>query len=337
MKLNTNEIIDLYENSTIEVLVKKAGEVCFSKYGYKVFLRGLIEFSNYCNRDCLYCGIRNSNKKINRYRLTEEEILFTIRNGFISGLKTFVLQSGEDDYFTVDKLCALVKKVKSVTNNEVALTLSCGIMTRDQFKELKNAGCDRYLLRFETSDENLHSYLRNGISLRRRLQALTDLKELGYEVGSGFMVGLPGETEQIRINNALLCKEFGFDMIGIGPFIPHQDTPLRSSKQMSLELAVKSVALIRLLLPDANIPATTAAGSLESDGREKMLSAGANVLMPNITPSKYKKNYLLYPGKICLDEDGIQCMSCLSERVRNTSKMICYERGDSLSFSKRNI
>jgi biotin synthase len=273
--MDINEILDFYKNSTLEDLVEKADNICRQNYGEKVFLRGLIEFSNYCDKDCLYCGIRNSNGKVERYRLSEDEIISAVKSGFDSGLKTFVLQSGEDDYFAVKKLCSIIEKIKNITAGKAALTLSCGIKTKNQFAELKSSGCDRYLIRFETSDENLHKYLRNGISLKRRLQALTDLKELGFEVGSGFMVGLPGETEQIRIENALLCLKFDFDMIGIGPFIPHPETPLSGSMQMPLEHAIKSVSLVRLLLPKVNIPATTAAGSLSKEGREKMLEAGA--------------------------------------------------------------
>jgi len=333
--LTKEEIIDFYKHSTTEELIGKAKEICSVKYDNKVFLRGLIEFSNYCDKDCLYCGIRNANANVHRYRLTEKEIIDTVKLGYDKNLKTFVLQSGEDDYFTNKKLCYIIEEIKKITNNEVALTLSCGIKTKKQYQEIKDAGCDRYLIRFETSDEKLHSYLRNGISLKRRLQALNDLKELGFEVGSGFMVGLPNETEQIRINNALLCYDLGLDMIGIGPFIPHPETPLKDSIQESIELTIRMTALLRMLLPDANIPATTAAGTLSPIGREKMLEAGANVLMPNITPTTYKKDYLLYPNKICLDETGFECIGCLSGRVGTVGKKLSFERGDSLSFLSR--
>jgi len=335
--MTKDELLYLYDNCTIEELSVKANEICLKNYGNKVFLRGLIEFSNYCDKDCLYCGIRNSNGNVKRYRLTEDEIINAVTEGFKSGLKTFVLQSGEDEYFTIDKLAKIIEQIKTNTDGQAALTLSVGIKTKKEFNELKKAGADRYLLRFETSDEKLHSYLRNGISLKRRLQALTDLKDLDFEVGSGFMVGLPDETDNIRLNNLMLSQEFGFDMVGIGPFIPHQETPLKDAKQEPLELTIKMVSLLRMVLPFSNIPATTAAGSLSPEGREKMLSAGANVLMPNITPVGYKKDYLLYPGKICLDEDGFQCISCLDKRIKIVNKEISFGRGDSISYAKRNV
>ncbi len=296
--INFESIIDFYKNSSLEELSKKADSICRENYGNKVFLRGLIEFSNYCKMDCLYCGIRKSNTKVRRYRLTEEEILSTVKMGFNMGFRTFVLQSGEDEFFTTKVMAGIIDKIKNATAGETAITLSCGVRSKSDYKTFKEAGADRYLLRFETSDPILHSYLRNGIPLKSRLRALYALKELGYETGSGYMLGLPGETEKIRIENALLCAKLELDMVGIGPFIPHPDTPLANSKKMPLELTLRATALLRLLLPETNIPATTAAGSLRPDGRERMLAAGANVLMPNLTPSPYRRNYLLYPGKI---------------------------------------
>lgn len=329
--MTENEIIDFYKNSSDAELINKADEVCRMSYGDKVYLRGLVEFSNYCNMDCLYCGIRKSNSKVVRYRLSPEQILEIVKKGFKAGLKTFVLQSGEDNFYDSKNLALLTEKIKKETSEETAITLSCGIMTRSGYNDLKNAGCDRYLMRFETSDEKLHQYLRNGISLKRRLKALNDLKELGFETGSGYMVGLPDETEEIRINNALLCKKLELDMVGIGPFIPHPDTPLKDAHKNNIELAVRATALLRILLPYANIPATTASGTIDKNGREKILKAGANVLMPNITPSDNKKNYLLYPDKICVDESGFQCITCLTKRVSTVSKKIVMDRGDSLS------
>ena len=328
--MNVEESIELYKNAPTEELTAKADEVCRSNYSNKVWLRGLIEFSNHCSMDCLYCGIRKSNDNVNRYRLDEKEIIETIKSGMAAGLKTFVLQSGEDPFFNNKRLCDLVEKIRNTVGSDLAITLSCGIKTKEEFNDLKTAGADRYLLRFETSDEKAHAYLRNGIPFKKRLKALYDLRELEYEVGSGYMLGLPGETEEIRIKNAMLCYDLKLDMIGIGPFIPHPDTPLYASVQAPIELTIRAVALLRLLLPVSNIPATTAAGSLDPVGREKMLRAGANVLMPNITPMKYKKNYLLYPNKICLDENGLECISCLSFRVQRIGKEIDLGRGDSL-------
>lgn len=327
--MNTNEIIDFYKTADLETLTEKANSVCEKNYGKKIFLRGLIEFSNYCKCDCLYCGIRRSNSKVYRYRLQPEEILKIVQSGYKRGLRTFVLQSGEDNYYTNEMLVKIVENIKKITNNEAAVTLSCGIKTRKEFQELKFAGADRYLIRFETSDPVLHKYLRAGISFKERIQTLEHIKSCGFETGSGYMVGLPGETEEIRIKNALLCKDLGLDMLGVGPFIPHPETPLKDSKVNEIELTIKATALARLLLPEVNIPATTAAGSLDSLGREKVLKSGANVLMPNITPSEYKKNYLLYPGKICLDESGFECMGCLAGRATAIGKELSLERGDS--------
>lgn len=326
---DTQDIINFYRESSNDALFKQADEVCRSTFGNKVYIRGLVEFSNICNKDCLYCGIRHSNKKVVRYRVPDETLFAIIKEGYNKGLRTFVLQSGEDPHYTTDKLMYILDTIKKITNNEAAITLSNGIRSKKDFKLLKKYGAARYLMRFETSDPFLHKNLRNGISLQKRLDALNNLRELDYEVGSGYMVGLPDETEKTRINNALLCKKLKLDMVGIGPFIPHPDTPLANSKKHTIELAMRATSLVRLLLPKANIPATTAAGSIDPLGREKILSCGANVLMPNITPTDVKKYYLLYPGKICLDESGIECISCLNGRVNSIGKELSLARGDS--------
>ncbi len=330
--MTLHEVLEFYGRASNDELYTMADRVCRENYGGKVYLRGLIEFSNYCSQDCFYCGIRRSNAVVNRYRLDDDEIVSTVAEGYRYGFRTFVLQSGEDPFFTTERLCRLVGKIKSA-RGDMAVTLSAGIRSRESFRALKQSGCDRYLIRFETSDPELHRYLRGGITLSRRLRALADLRDLGFEVGSGFMVGLPGETEEIRVKNALLCQEYGFDMVGIGPFIPHPGTPLAGAVQQPVELALRAVALVRLLLPQANLPATTAAGTLDADGREKMLSAGANVLMPNITPVRYKKDYLLYPNKICIEESGFECIDCLSDKVAFIDKELSFERGDSLSHA----
>lgn len=331
----TKEIIDFYRNAKDDELIQEASKVCRANYGNKVFLRGLIEFSNYCRMNCLYCGIRRDNTNVKRYRLTKEEIIEAVKSGYEKGIKTFVLQSGEDNDYTINELCQIISNIKEKISENIAITLSCGVKTKEEYKALKNAGADRYLLRFETSDKKLHEYLRGGFSFEMRIKAILDLKELGYETGSGFMVGLPGETEEIRINNAILCKNLELDMVGIGPFIPHPDTPLKDSIQQSIDLTVRLTALVRLLLPEANIPATTAAGTIHKYGREKMLKAGANVLMPNFTPVKYKIHYLLYPGKICLFEEVEECFDCLAKRVESVGKQIVLERGDSISYIKK--
>jgi biotin synthase len=326
-------IVEFYRTASTGALVQRADEVCRSIHGNKVWLRGLVEFSNYCNMDCQYCGIRHSNANVERYRLSPEQIVDLTVQGYEAGLRTFVLQGGEDPWFTADRIAFILDQIKTKTQGMAAITLSLGIRPRGVFAQWKSAGADRYLMRFETSDPELHRRLRCGATLERRLEALEDLRDCGYEVGSGYLVGLPGETEETRIANALLCREKKFDMVGIGPFIPHPETPLADAPQQPLELALRATALVRLLLPLANMPATTAAGSLDKQGREKMMAAGANVLMPNITPEDVKKNYLLYPNKVCLDESGFECLNCLDIRTHLVRKNIDYARGDSLSWS----
>ncbi len=322
-----SEIVAFYEGAKTEDLLSRAAGLCLERHGRGVLLRGLIEYSNRCSCDCLYCGIRRSNPRVARYRLESGEIAAIALKGYRAGLRSFVLQGGEDAAYAEDSLPRAVGLIRE-SCPEAAITLSAGILSRAAYARLRAAGADRYLLRFETSDPALHSLLRGGVSLERRLEALRDLAEAGYQVGSGYMVGLPGESEETRIANALLCRELELDMVGIGPFIPHPDTPLGGGPQSPIELTLRATALVRLLLPDAHMPATTAAGSLDPAGREKMILAGANVLMPNITPPAAKKNYLLYPGKICLDEEGEACIGCLSLRMKSIGRELSFARGD---------
>jgi biotin synthase len=322
-----DEPLAFYEGADTETLLSRARDLCVERHGRAVFLRGLIEYSNRCACDCLYCGIRRSNASVYRYRLEAEEIVDIARRGYAAGLRSFVLQGGEDAAFAESGLPLAVELVRRDCP-EAAITLSSGILSRASYRRLRELGADRYLLRFETSDPELHRFLRGGVSLERRLEALADLADLGYQVGSGYMVGLPGETEETRVANALLCRELRLDMVGIGPFIPHPDTPLARSAQGEIELTLRATALVRLLLPDAHMPATTAAGSLDPEGREKMILAGANVLMPNITPPAAKRNYLLYPGKICLEEEGETCIGCLSLRMKSIGRELSFRRGD---------
>ncbi len=317
-------------------LADRARALCEEVHGKTVLLRALIEFSNTCALNCHYCGIRAGNHAFERYRLEPTELLAAALGAYAAGLRSFVLQSAEDPWYTTARLAAVVASIKS-SCPEAALTLSCGVKTRAEYRELKAAGADRYLLRFETSDPELHRRLRDGIGLGTRLKALEDLKAEGYQVGSGFMVGLPGETEKTGIDNALLCAELGLDMVGIGPFIPHPATPLAGSPQVGLEKTLRMTSLLRLLMPKVHLPATTAAGSLDPQGREKMILAGANVLMPNMTPVPARKNYLLYPGKICLDEAGEKCLGCLRIRMLGVGRELSYARGDSLMEGAGNV
>lgn len=299
-------------------------------HGNKVLLRGLIEVTNHCAMDCLYCGIRRSNPKAVRYRLSHEELAETIRAGRKAGFMTFVLQGGEDPALSGDGLLRLTETARAAAGPEAAITLSFGIKSRRQYEELKAAGADRYLMRFETAEAELHRYLRNGLTLDQRLKALEDIRAAGLQLGSGFMTGLPGETEDTLIKNIMLAQKLHMEMGGVGPFIPHPETPLRDAPGGDLERAVRATALLRLALPLCHIPATTAAGTIHPEGREQMLEAGANVLMPNITPVAHKKHYLLYPGKICIDESGFQCVGCLSVRVMGRGLKLSWDRGDAL-------
>ena len=292
----------------LEILQKESSGILF-------FLRGLIEYTNHCAVDCLYCGLRRSNTAVNRYRLDDAEILDAVVAGYGRGLRTFVLQGGEDAGFSTDRIARLCDSIRRATDGQAAITLSCGIRSREDYRALRQAGAERFLMRFETSEPELHRFLRGGLTLERRLKALKELRAEGFQVGSGFMVGLPGERDETIIRNVELCAELGVDMAGVGPFIPHPDTPLGAAPRNSLDLSLFATALLRIACPETHIPATTAAGSLERDGRERMISCGANVLMPNLTPVSRKKDYLLYPGKICLEESGLQCVGCLSTRV----------------------
>ncbi|QEN05072.1 [FeFe] hydrogenase H-cluster radical SAM maturase HydE [Thiospirochaeta perfilievii] len=323
------EIIALYKNEDPTELYKAAWDVTTEFHGDSVYLRGLVEFTNKCVINCEYCGIRRDNTNVSRYSLDSKTIVDTCLEGFNKGLRTFVLQGGEDKDISVSSLCDTVKKIKESTDHKAAITLSFGSRSLEEYKMMKSAGADRYLLRFETSDPELHFKLR-GISLEKRLKNIEDIRSAGLQVGSGYMTGLPGETEETRINNALLCKELDLDMVGIGPFIPSDETPLAGSAQEPIDYALRGTALLRLLLPKAHIPATTAAGSLKPTGREDMIRAGANVLMPNLTPVSVKKDYLLYPGKICLDETGSQCIGCMGMRVKSVGRKIDFSRADAL-------
>ncbi len=311
-------------------LIALARAAADAVHGKDVLLRGLIEVTNECGMDCLYCGIRRSNRGAERYRMTNEEVAATIEAGFEAGFRSFVLQGGESPNLRGDGLLRLTEAARAAAGPESAITLSFGIRSRREYEELRAAGADRYLMRFETADPELHRYLRDGMTLERRLAALEDLRAADFQLGSGFMAGLPGETEETLIANIALCAALDLDMGGVGPFIPHPATPLASASGGSIEPAIRATALLRLALPKCHIPATTAAGTLHPEGRERMLEAGANVLMPNITPVAAKKNYLLYPGKICLDESGFHCVGCLSLRAKGRGLSLSWARGDAV-------
>lgn len=329
--LSKEEIVALLKNNDInEELFKAADEVRNKYLGDIVHLRGLIEFTNICKRNCMYCGLRRDNKNIKRYRLSEEEILDFARKAVGYGYKTLVLQGGEDDYFTISRLINIVKEIKRLG---VALTLSIGERSFDEYKALKEAGADRFLIRIETTDKALYEELDPGMSHDERKRCLSDLRKLGYEVGSGALVGLPGQTIESLADDILYFKEIDADMIGIGPFIPNEDTPLKDAEGGDLILALKMMAITRLLLPDINIPATTAMESLNKNGRIIALQSGANVVMPNVTEGEYRKLYALYPGKICTGDTPAHCRGCISGKIMNIGRKI----GDGPGFRANGI
>jgi len=295
--------------------------------GDGILLRGLIEFSNHCRNSCFYCGLNKNNKELERYRLGKEEILSCAEKLNSCGIKTVVLQSGEEDDLGPLWLKEVIEAIKA--EFEIAVTLSVGERTKEEYTIWKDAGADRYLLKIETSHKKLYDSLHIKMSFENRLRCLQDLRELGYQVGCGNMIGLKGQTLKILAEDILFFKEYNFDMIGIGPFIPHPQTRLASQKKGEVELTLKVLALTRIVTKNAHLPATTALGSLEEDFRIKGLKAGANVLMPNFTPLKYKKLYEIYPGKRCITEPTNACASDMEELARSFGRYIDYSRGDS--------
>ena len=299
-------------------------------YGKKVFTRGLIEYTNYCKNDCYYCGIRKSNTNAKRYRLTEDEIMACCENGYELGFRTFVLQGGEDAYYTDDRMVAIIKKIKEAYP-ECALTLSIGEKSYESYKRFREAGADRYLLRHETANEEHYRKLHpEKMSLAVRKNCLYDLKKLGYQVGAGMMVGSPYQTTEDLAEDLVFLKELQPEMVGIGPFIPHHDTQFAKEPAGSVEMTLFLLAVIRILLPKVLLPATTALGTMDPLGREKGLQAGANVVMPNLSPVKNRKQYELYDNKICTGEEAAECRGCMGRRVASVGYELVTERGDAV-------
>lgn len=297
-------------------------------YGTDVFLRGLIEFTNVCQNDCYYCGIRKSNAQAQRYRLTQEQILHSCENGYRMGFRTFVLQGGEDPRNTDAWVCSMVDKIKTAYP-DCAVTLSIGEQSRASYQAYFDAGADRYLLRHETaSDAHYRRLHPKEMSLANRKRCLFDLKDIGYQVGAGFMVGSPWQTPKELVADLRFLQELQPDMIGIGPFIPHHETPFADKQPGTLELTLRMLSILRLLFPYVLLPATTALGTISPIGRELGLKAGANVMMPNLTPTDARKNYDLYDNKICMDEEAAKCRLCQEGRVRSVGYQIVSDRGD---------
>ncbi len=328
--LSKKEYLTLINNreKCQEYLTQRAFAVRNKVFGNKVYIRGLIEVSNYCKNDCYYCGIRRSNKNIQRYRLSADEILSCCDEGYKLGFRTFVLQGGEDNYYTDDFLYELIKDIKR-RYPECAVTLSLGERSYNSYKALKEAGADRYLLRHETANFEHYSRLHpKEMDFFNRLACIENLKALGYQVGVGFMVGSPYQTEEDLADEMLFLMQVKPHMVGIGPFISHKDTPFCDFESGRAELTTFMLSLIRLTLPNVLLPATTALGTIDMDGREKGILAGANVLMPNLSPSFAKKNYLLYDNKICTGDEAAMCIECLKQRIKKTGCEITVSRGD---------
>jgi len=324
-KLSKEEIISLLNcNDINQELFNAADEVRKKYVSDEVQLRGLIEFTNICKNNCLYCGLRRDNKNLVKYRLTQEQILDYATKAKSFGYKTIVLQGGEDDYYTKDRIVKIIKSIKSL---DLALTLSIGEKNYDEYKAYRDAGADRYLLRIETTDKKLYEELDPGMSYETRLNCLKNLKQLGFEVGTGVMVGLPNQTIESYADDILFFKEINADMLGIGPFIPNEDTPLANAKGRDLTMSLKVMAITRLLLPDINIPATTAMESLNKNGRLMALQSGANVVMPNVTEGEYRKYYALYPGKICTGDTPAHCRTCITGKINSIGRTVSTNYG----------
>lgn len=313
-----------------ETLRREALALCRNYYGNQVYIRGLIEFTNYCKNNCYYCGIRRDNPHVRRYRLSTEEILSRCREGYGLGYRTFVLQGGEDPYFTDERMTELIRQIRG-EYPDCAITLSIGEREKDSYRKFREAGADRYLLRHETADAAHYRSLHpEGMNFSHRIQCLYDLKALGYQVGAGFMVGSPGQKLEHMAKDLLFLQKLQPEMVGIGPFIPHHDTRYAKEQAGSVEMTLFLLSVIRILLPKVLLPATTALGTMDPVGREKGLLAGANVIMPNLSPEKNRKDYSLYDNKICTGEEAAQSIASLRKRVESVGCQVVTDRGDAV-------
>lgn len=329
--LKREEFLTLLAKPTQEIsdyLFSIAREVREKYYGNSIYIRGLIEFTNYCKNDCYYCGIRKSNAKVERYRLLEDEILSACEVGYELGFRTYVLQGGEDGYYKDDFICSLITKIKQ-NYPDCAITLSLGERSYDSYLSFYQAGADRYLLRHETANEEHYQKLHpSNLSLLNRKRCLWDLKSIGYQVGSGFMVGSPYQKAEHLVDDLLFLHELQPHMIGIGPYIPHKDTPFANEAAGTLELTLFLIGILRLMFPKALLPSTTALGTIHPLGREKGILAGANVVMPNLSPKEVRNKYMLYDNKICTGDEAAECRYCMERRMNKIGYQILVDRGD---------
>ena len=329
--LPKEDFIRLLENFTrteMDVLFEKSRNASKKYFSNRIYIRGLIEFTNYCKNNCYYCGIRAGNPSVSRYRLDREEILSCCAQGYGLGFRTFVLQGGEDPHYSINELAEIVSSIRE-NYPDCAITLSIGERSRNDYEQLFKAGANRYLLRHETADANHYGKLHpQNLTLQHRKECLYHLKETGYQVGTGFMVGSPFQTTGTLAQDLLFIKELGPQMIGIGPFIPHGETPFKQFPQGSLDLTLFLIGILRLMIPNALIPATTALGTIDPNGREMGVLAGANVVMPNLSPLEVRKKYLLYDNKICTGDEAAECIQCLNRRMEKIGYVIVNDRGD---------
>ena len=321
-------LIEHFTSEVSEYLFEKSREVRHKYYGHDIYVRGLIEFTNYCKNDCYYCGVRCSNRNADRYRLDKSDILECCKEGYALGFRTFVLQGGEDNYFTDERMTDIITEIKA-NYPDCAVTLSIGEKSRESYEKFFKAGADRYLLRHETANNahyaRLHPYKLSPVNRKR---CLRDLKEIGYQVGCGFMVGSPYQTAENLAEDMIFLKEFQPHMVGIGPFIAQHDTPFKDMPNGTLELTLFMLGLIRLTLPYVLLPSTTALGTIHPLGREKGILAGANVIMPNLSPVSVRKKYLLYANKICTGDEAAECKNCLQSRMEAIGYHVVTSRGD---------
>lgn len=322
------ELITMEDGEADRYLAQRAAAVRDRVYGKRVFIRGLIEFTNYCRNDCNYCGIRRSNRNCSRYRLTREQILGCCEAGYDLGFRTFVLQGGEDPWFTRERITELVRAIKGKFP-DCALTLSVGEKDRDTYQEWFDAGADRYLLRHETADPDHYGLLHpKELSLENRMRCLGDLKNIGYQTGCGFMVGSPGQTPEMILRDLRFVQEFRPQMVGIGPFIPHKDTIYRDENAGSAALTLRLLAILRLMLPDVLLPATTALGTVLGDGRQQGMLHGCNVVMPNLSPEDVREKYALYDNKLSFGAEAAESVQLLKASMAAIGHQVVTDRGD---------
>lgn len=329
--LSKDEFVLLLKHASPELseyLFEKSRRMADKYFGNSIYTRGLIEFTNYCKNDCFYCGIRAGNKNAERYRLSREEILQCCKEGHELGFRTFVLQGGEDGHYNDSEMVGIIRAIKE-GYPDCAVTVSIGERSEASYRAMFEAGADRYLLRHETADAGHYAMLHPKVqTLQKRKECLWTLKKIGYQVGTGFMVGSPFQTLENIAEDLLFIKELSPEMIGIGPFLPHHDTPFGDKEQGSFELTLFLIGILRLMMPNSLIPATTALGTINPMGREKGILAGANVVMPNLSPVKVRKKYELYDNKICTGEEAAECRFCLQNRMEGIGYRLVTDRGD---------